>query len=382
MLLNSSRFDIKWACLHCDKSTHHNSYSIKCTESHEWFHLNCTNVRKEDLRTKSQTWNCNKYSSCTSPSSFRPAISRVRVVSLREGSPSLMAAELRPTASWSNTTLWENVTAEEVKQMNDIYEEVVHWRPRFIRLSRSKAANMFTDEITAALDPLAGATSHSSYSMKAAMILPHLTLARTKKSSTSTHATIARRITMWNQGNINELLVEARALESTLPVSRRRDLNQDSITDPNRFTEQIKEGKIGKAKILLEENPKRGVLRLSDQIDGKSAKDILESKHVEAKPQSPDCVLQDSHTLSCHPSIFHEIDENLTKQSQPENHRNARTIRLGCSSREAFTVIIRKTIHKPHKNDSKKNSNRNNPHKMSGGEQQLSSSCIRQRPKT
>ncbi len=188
-------------------------------------------------------------------------------------------AELCPTASWSNTTLWENDTGEELKQMNDIYKEVVHWRPRFIRLNRSKAANMFTDAMTTALDPLAGATSHSSYSMKAAMILPHLTLARTKKSSTSTNATIARRITMCNQGNFNELLVEAWALQARHPVSGRRGVNQESKTDPNRFTELMKEGKIGKAMSLLEENPKRGVLRLSDQIDGTSVKEILESKH-------------------------------------------------------------------------------------------------------
>ncbi len=219
-------------------------------------------------------------------------------------------AELRPTASWSKTTLWENVTAEELKQMNDIYKEVVHWRPRFTRLNRSKAANLFTDARATSLDPLAGATSHSSY-MKAAMILPHLAQARTKKSSISTNAMIARRITMWNQGNFNELLVEARALQARLPVSGRRGANQD----PNSFIELTKEGKIGKAMRLLEENPKRGVLRLSDHIDGKTFEDIFESKHPEAKPQNPNCVLQDSDLLSYHPSLSDEIDENLIEET-------------------------------------------------------------------
>ncbi len=87
------------------------------------------------------------------------------------------------------------------------------------------------------------------------------------------------------------------------------------------------------------------------QKNGKSLKNILESKHAEAKPQSPDCVLQDSDPLSFHPSMFDEIDENLiakagqkTTGAHGPSGLDAAQWRLILSSFEKHSTNLRRTI--------------------------------------
>ena len=70
----------KWTCICCKQLIHHNSYSLQCSLCHEWSHLRCTQLSKDDIKVKSTSWTCN---SCC----FRHATSRV---SLSEGSQNLV----------------------------------------------------------------------------------------------------------------------------------------------------------------------------------------------------------------------------------------------------------------------------------------------------
>ncbi len=61
--------------------------------------------------------------------------------------------------------------------------------------------------------------------------------------------------------------------------------------------------------------------QMSDQMDGKSVKDILKSKNPVAKRQGPDCVIQDSEPLSYHLSIIDEFDDYLFKNAGQKTTR-------------------------------------------------------------
>ena len=77
--------------------------------------------------------------------------------------------------------------------------------------------------------------------MTAAIVLPHLILARTKKGTDSVNKTVFQRLQLWNQGKLDELLTEAKALQV------RRSNEAERHSQPLKsFTEFMKGGKIDK----------------------------------------------------------------------------------------------------------------------------------------
>ena len=149
-------------CICCKQLFHHNSYSIQCSLCHEWPHLTCTELSKDDIKGKTTSWKCNN---CC----FRPATSRVSVVSLSEGSQNLVAdatsqsgrepesdiaADPRPNFSQTannpthndtETTpdgdrqgpkFWNNFPPSARDKFSNIYLEVVQWKPKFSRLNK------------------------------------------------------------------------------------------------------------------------------------------------------------------------------------------------------------------------------------------------------
>ena len=78
--------------------------------------------------------------------------------------------------------------------------------------------------------------------MTAPMFLPHLILVRTKKGTDSFNKTVIRRLQLFNQGKLDELLTEAKAL----PL-RRSDGAKRQSQPLKSFTEFMKDGKISNA---------------------------------------------------------------------------------------------------------------------------------------
>ena len=94
------------------------------------------------------------------------------------------------------------------------YINVVNWKPRFIILNKKNPGFQFIEILNQQLLSLVEETPNSNVAMKAAMILPHLLLPKTKsESNRSNSKTLSRRIILWKQGLLDKLFTEAKALQ-------------------------------------------------------------------------------------------------------------------------------------------------------------------------
>ena len=83
---------------------------------------------------------------------------------------------------------------------NDIYKGVVNWKLRFIVLIKNQPGFQFIELLNQQLLSLVEKTPNSNVAMKAAMILPHLMLPKTKSETNGSNSkTLSRRITLWKQ---------------------------------------------------------------------------------------------------------------------------------------------------------------------------------------
>ena len=78
---------------------------------------------------------------------------------------------------------------------------VVNWKPRFIILSKNKPGFQFIELLNQQLLSLVEETPNSNIAMKAAIILPHLLLHKTKLETNGTNSkTLCCRLTLRKQG--------------------------------------------------------------------------------------------------------------------------------------------------------------------------------------
>ena len=89
---------------------------------------------------------------------------------------------------------WKLIDQELDNKINDIYKNVVNWKPRFIILSKNKPGFQFIESLSQQLLSLVEETPNSNVAMKASMIHPHLLLPKTKsETNRSNSKTLSRR---------------------------------------------------------------------------------------------------------------------------------------------------------------------------------------------
>ena len=125
---------------------------------------------------------------------------------------------------------------------------------------------------------------------------------------------LQRRLNLWKEGDIANLLIEGRALQKSLVNFQpsHRDTTDDALT-VRRFSKLMMEGRVRAALKLLSDDAHTGLLRLDETIDtsGKTVRDVLDDKHPDPKPVHPEAVLGDADDDSFHPAIF----DNITAES-------------------------------------------------------------------
>ena len=96
-------------------------------------------------------------------------------------------------AQWDNS--WDNFQPHHAVTMRKTYCEVVKWKPLFFTHSKNKTGEQFTEALHSVLSRIAVNTDRSDISLTLCMILPHLTLSRTKTMDDgSNNKTIKRRL--------------------------------------------------------------------------------------------------------------------------------------------------------------------------------------------
>ena len=157
-----------------------------------------------------------------------------------------------------NTTVfsWGIHNADDFSHaLEAIYSEVVHWRLKClqVRLERSLCVPLFS--------AFASASSMESIALRAAIVLPILLLQKPhRKSKAKEHAEcLERRLRIWKEGNLNDLVLEGRTIQSCLPKFNSPTAKQNLSRS---FANFMFAGKTKAALDLLSQAQKGGVLHL------------------------------------------------------------------------------------------------------------------------
>lgn len=136
------------------------------------------------------------------------------------------------------------------------------------------------------------------------------------RSKTKEHIScLQRRLSLWENGDISNLIREGRALQRLLASSQPpKQATTDNGQIARRFFKMMMEGWIRAALKILSDNSDTGLLCLDDIADdasGKTVRDVLQDKHPDPRPAHPDALVTDAGNDSFHPAIF----DNITGES-------------------------------------------------------------------
>ena len=178
----------------------------------------------------------------------------------------------------------------------------------------------FIGNLAKLFDAYAQESSYEAFAIKAAMTMPALLLQKPhSKSKTKEHITcLSRRLTLWENGDIAQLLKEGNLIQGHLhsPTGARKKNDDDRLA--RTFSKLMMEGRVRAAIRLLANNAHAGLLSLNEKISndpsGKSVRDILEEKHPNAAPAHPEAILTDSQEDSFYPVLFESITDDLIRK--------------------------------------------------------------------
>ena len=115
---------------------------------------------------------------------------------------------------------WGILNADDFSHaLEATYSEVVHWRINSFKVPGGKVGKEFVHELSRLFAAFASASSMESIALKATIVLPILLLQKPhRKSKAKEHATcLERRLRLWEDGNLNDLALEGRTIQSRLP---------------------------------------------------------------------------------------------------------------------------------------------------------------------
>ena len=199
---------------------------------------------------------------------------------------------------------YDNITFE--RNVNYVYEKVVYWRKNLFLLTTGKAGQCYIDEITKLMNDWAHDSPLKEIAFKAIMLMPNLLLQKPSKRSKSKDNILAleRRMCLWYEGNVLELLKEGETIQKSLASSVDSSKNIDQIS--KRFAEHIHKGNVNGAIKVLTSNMQNGILPLNE----KTLKQ-LRQRHPEATEET---LLPDKPEV-IHPIKFEKIDAEMVRKA-------------------------------------------------------------------
>ena len=106
--------------------------------------------------------------------------------------------------------------------LHALYADVVHWRHNCFSVPFGKAGKDFVRELSKLYSAYESASILESVALKAAVVLPILAFKKPSRTSkTKQHITLLqRRLCLWSNGDLNELIREGRAIQQRVPKNR------------------------------------------------------------------------------------------------------------------------------------------------------------------
>ena len=143
---------------------------------------------------------------------------------------------------------------------------------------------------------------------KALHIMPTLLLQKPRKTAKSRDHLVAllRRLELWDDGKINELLYEGTTIQERLSNGN----NETNIAKiSSKFKNLMQRGNVNDALKLLTNNMNNRILLLTDE-----ALQLLHAKHPKSKEATPDVLLQ-GPIREVHQVVYDDIDEALVMKA-------------------------------------------------------------------
>ena len=204
---------------------------------------------------------------------------------------------------------WGDVTSKTFcEDIGKAYEEQTLWRKNTFSPPSGHAGTEFVKEHTRLLRAYKDRTPMECVAMEAVMVMPSLLLQKphAKAGSKEFSRHLTRRLSLWKAGNINELLEEARTIQSRLTeLDRQRGKTTSKLN--RHFAALIRKGEVHSAISLITEHGKGGVLELTPEVRA-----ALRTKHPQAKPAIPDVLLQ---VPAVNPILFESLTGDVVRKT-------------------------------------------------------------------
>ena len=222
-----------------------------------------------------------------------------------------------PTAAESSLT-WGQQGADSFRHSLDAgYAEVVHWRKNSFKVPAGNAGKYFVQELSRLLKAFAEKSSLETVAFKAISALSILVLQKPfRTSKAKDHAScLTRRLVLWKDGNLNDLVLEGRAIQSHLP----KDLPSMACQQLSRsFANLMFAGNTKAALRLITDQTKGDVLNLKDPVNlpntpDKTVKEVLLGKHPLSRPAAKETLIQSEAPPHPHPIIFEALDASKVR---------------------------------------------------------------------
>ena len=172
-------------------------------------------------------------------------------------------------------------------------------------LPTGAAGKGFIEEMIRLVNSWTYKSNLETIALKALMIMPGLLLQKTSLNSKSKEnsETLKRRLSLWKNGQLDQLMFEGKTIQDRLQNNDRTttNKNKEALT----FARLIEEGKVNKAIKILEKGNTGGILPLSDETF-----EILQQKHPEA-PEASDDILLKGIPQEVHPVVYESINSEV-----------------------------------------------------------------------
>ena len=195
------------------------------------------------------------------------------------------------------------------------------WRKNCFKLPLGSTGTKFVAELACLFDSFASASALETVALRAATVMPILLLQKPSVASKSKDHSecLKRRLALWKEGDLKELVREGRTIQHHLLYNRKPSTLNAEQQLSRTFTRLMLEGKTHAAIQLLSDGGKGGFLSL-DSVANKSSpsedsvRDVLKKKHPIGQPASSDAVIQGSPPVS-HRVVFDSLDADLIRST-------------------------------------------------------------------
>ena len=151
---------------------------------------------------------------------------------------------------------------EFTKEFNTIYGKIVFYKQNIFKLPSGTAGKNYIREVTRLVRAWTTNSELKNVAWKCIMIMPCLLLQKPSKDSKSKDHSVAlkRRLLIWQNGNLFELLKECDTIQNRIKSSNPRNTSE-AIS--KKFASLMKQGKVSAAVKLLTNSMEGGILPLA-----------------------------------------------------------------------------------------------------------------------